>query len=76
MIIKIQTLIKEILTGDTGTPMELAAKLGVSERMLFKYIEIIKTEFNAPVKYNRITKTYYFESPGNLDLKWRKKNNE
>jgi hypothetical protein len=73
MIIKIQQLIEYIHTGDTGSPNEIAIKLGVSERMVFKYIEIIRNEFKAPVKYNRISKTYFFETSGNLDLRWRKK---
>ena len=73
MIIKIQQLIDVIHLGDTGTPKDISEKLGVSERMIFKYIEIIKTEFNAPVKYNRLSKTYFFENDGKLDLRWQKK---
>jgi hypothetical protein len=73
MIIKIQQLIDIIHLGDTGTPKDISEKLGVSERMIFKYIEIIKTEFNAPVKYNRLSKTYFFENDGKLDLRWQKK---
>ena len=74
MIIKIQQLIEYIHEGATGSPNEIAIKLGVSERMVFKYIDIIRTEFKAPVKYNRISKTYFFETSGNLDLRWQKKN--
>ena len=73
MIIKIQQLIEAIHAGETGTPKELSCKLGVSERMVYKYIGIIKTEFKAPIKYNRFTKTYFFEGKGRLDLRWQKK---
>jgi transcriptional antiterminator len=73
MIIKIQQLIEIIHLGDTGTPKEISIKLGVSERMVYKYIGIIKTEFKAPIKYNRVTKTYFFEGKGKLDLRWQKK---
>jgi hypothetical protein len=73
MIKKIQQLIVIIHSGDTGTPKEVASKLSVSERMVFKYVDIIKNEFKAPIKYNRVTKTYYFEEQGNLDLRWQKK---
>ena len=73
MIIKIQQLIEVIHAGDTGTPKELSTKLGVSERMVYKYIGIIKTEFKAPIKYNRVAKTYFFEGKGKLDLRWQKK---
>ena len=73
MIIKIQQLIEIIHLGDTGAPKDISLQLGVSERMVYKYIEIIKTEFKAPVKYNRIRKTYFFEGNGKLDLRWQKK---
>ena len=73
MIIKIQQLIEIIHIGDTGTPKDISIKLGVSERMVYKYIGIIKTEFKAPIKYNRVTKTYFFEGKGKLDLRWQKK---
>jgi hypothetical protein len=73
MIIKIQQLIEAIHAGDTGTPKDISTKLGVSERMIYKYIQIIKTEFKAPVKYNRVTQTYFFEGKGKLDLRWQKK---
>ena len=73
MIIKIQQLIEAIHAGETGTPKELSSKLGVSERMVYKYIGIIKTEFKAPIKYNRLTKTYFFEAKGRLDFVGRRK---
>jgi hypothetical protein len=73
MIIKIQQLIEAIHAGDTGTPKDISTKLGVSERMVYKYIQIIKTEFKAPVKYNRVTQTYFFEGKGKLDLRWQSK---
>jgi hypothetical protein len=73
MIVKIQQLIEEIHQCETGAPKDIAEKLGVSERMVYKYIEIIKTEFKAPIKYNRVNKTYFFEGKGKLDLRWQKK---
>jgi transcriptional antiterminator len=72
MIVNIQKLIALIHSGNTGSPKTLAEKLGVSERMIYKYIDIIKTDFKAPVKYNRSSKTYYFKTNGKLDLRWQK----
>ncbi len=74
MIVKIQKLIECIHAGNTVAPKTIAEKLGISERMIYKYIDIIKADFKAPVKYNRSTKTYYFESKGKLDLRWQKDN--
>ena len=72
MILKIQQLIELIHSADTGTPKFISIRLKISERMVYKYIEIIKNEFNAPVRYNRLTKTYYFEGDGKLDLHWQR----
>jgi transcriptional antiterminator len=73
MIGKIQKLIEDIHSGNTGSPKEISQKLGVSERMVYKYIEIIKVEFKAPVKYSRLNQTYFFELEGKLDLRWKNK---
>lgn len=56
----------------TGTPSELAEKLGISERMVYKYIDDLKEEFNAPVKYSRSERTYFYDGEGHLHLFWEK----
>ena len=72
MIGNIQKLIEDIHLGKTGSPKDISEKLGVSERMIYRYIEIIKIEFKAPVKYSRLNQTYFFEIDGQLDLQWKK----
>ena len=67
----IQLLIEFIDSGNTGTPKKLAKQLGISERMLFKYLDILKSEFEAPIKYNRLKQTYYFTEKGSIDLRWQ-----
>lgn len=44
----------------TGTPKELAKRLGISERMLYHYIEGLNTTQN--VKFCRKRKSYIFKS--------------
>ena len=66
------TLTKLIEHRTTGSPSELASKLGISERMVYKYIEDLKMEFNAPVKYSRKERTYYYDGDGYLHLYWQK----
>jgi hypothetical protein len=44
--------------------------------MVYKYIAILKTEFNAPVKYDRVNKTYFFEEKGKLNLNWQEENED
>jgi hypothetical protein len=52
----------------------LAKKLAVSERMIYKYLDILKSEFNAPINYNRSIQSYYFTEAGSLDLRWQEEN--
>ena len=44
----------------TGTPFELSRKLHISVRQTFLMLEQLK-EFDAPLKYNRSSKNYYYE---------------
>lgn len=67
----IQLLIELIEQKNTGTPADLSKKLAVSERMIYKYLDILKSEFNAPIKFNRSLKSYYFTEAGTLDLRWK-----
>ncbi|MBN2681471.1 MAG: HTH domain-containing protein [Bacteroidales bacterium] len=59
-----------IQTKATGAPVDLAKKLGVSERTVYELIKFIKHEMSAPVKYSRIQRTYYFEREGKLICGW------
>jgi transcriptional antiterminator len=67
----IQLLIELIEHKKTGNPADLSKKLAVSERMIYKYLDILKTEFNAPIKYNRANQSYFFNEDGSIDLRWQ-----
>lgn len=55
--------LKELIEKErTGTPKELAKRLGISERMLFRYIENLKTS-EKPIAFCRRRKTYVFSTP-------------
>ena len=71
MIIKIQQLIEAIHAGETGTPKELSSKLGVSERMVYNYLDVLKNEFGAPIRYSRAMKSYFFTEEGKTELRWQ-----
>jgi predicted DNA-binding transcriptional regulator YafY len=47
----------------TGTPSELAGKIGISERSTYEYIRLMK-DFGAPVLYSRQRKSYYYQQEG------------
>jgi predicted DNA-binding transcriptional regulator YafY len=67
----LMTIIDLIQERNTGTPKELAKKVKISERMVYKYMDELKQEFNAPVKYDKNHKTYYFNGSGVLKLHWQ-----
>lgn len=56
--------------NNTGTPAKLAAKLEISERTLYLILDFMKSELGAPIKYNRIQRTYYYAKEGKLLLAW------
>lgn len=51
----------------TGTPFELSKKLHISVRQTFVMLEQLK-EFDAPLKYNRCSKNYYYEFDFDLTI--------
>lgn len=72
-IVKLKEFIELISNGNTGTPKQVASKLGVSDRLVFFYVSTLKKEFFAPIKYCRKRKTYYFTEKGKIDLNWQRK---
>lgn len=47
----------------TGTPAQLADKIGLSERSTYEYIRLMKN-FGAPVVYSRERQSYYYLQEG------------
>jgi transcriptional antiterminator len=71
-IIKIKQFIQLVEKQRTGSPKEVAVKLGVSNRMIHNYVQLLKTSFNAPIEYNRYKKSYHFYSDGFFAWEWCK----
>ena len=57
----IKKLHEFILTERTGSPKELANKLGVSERTVYSYISFMKVEMNAPIVFDNQKGNYFYE---------------
>lgn len=55
----------------TGTPKQLAARLNISDRSVFEYLNLMK-DLGAPIKYSREKQSYYYEEDGLLQLKFKK----
>jgi hypothetical protein len=67
----LQKMIDSIAQENTGNPLQFASDLNVSERAIYKYISLMRSEFNAPIKYCRKRKSYCFTENGSLDLTWQ-----
>jgi predicted DNA-binding transcriptional regulator YafY len=71
MILKVKdqldTLHQVIENGSTGTPAELAQRLGVTDRTLRNYISQL-CELGAPIEYSRANQTYYYIRPVGFKL--------
>jgi len=59
-LIRLDHLIKR---KSTGSPLELANKMEISERSLYEYISLLK-RLNAPIKYCKTRQSYYYTSNG------------
>ncbi|TAE30466.1 MAG: HTH domain-containing protein [Cytophagales bacterium] len=53
-----------IRTRATGTPEQMAERLGVSRSTWFNYVAVLKTDMNFPIEYDRQAQTYYYTRPG------------
>lgn len=73
-IVKIKYFIHLIEKERTGSAKVAAEKVGVSERMIFNYVNILKNELNAPINYSREKQSFVFTSNGKLFWKWVKEN--
>jgi predicted DNA-binding transcriptional regulator YafY len=56
------------------TPKELAKKLGVSERTVYRIIRDMK-DLGCPIYYDIQSECYCYETPGRLYIKFFAKNN-
>lgn len=56
-----------IQSKSTGTPEELAAKLNISQRQLYRILHYLK-EMDAPVSYCKCRKTYFYQKKFNINL--------
>ncbi len=64
---RLQQLHQRIEQANTGTPKELAHFMNISERLLYNLIEELK-DINAPIRYNRSSKTYYYNDDFQLQI--------
>lgn len=60
-IIRIERIHNLIRTRSTGTPAELAEKLGISKSQCYGMIKELREEFDAPIYYSRKERSYCYK---------------
>lgn len=53
----------------TGTPMQLARRLGVSRASVFRYLNELKS-VGAPIQYCKVRQSYFYEYHFELEWQW------
>lgn len=57
----------------TGKPAQLAAKMGISERSIYEYLNLMK-DLGAPIKFCHFRETYYYDEEGIFAVSFFPKN--
>lgn len=69
---RIERLDALIRRKGTGTPEELADKLGISERWLYKLLRELKEEMDCPIVYDRHKHSYKYKVSGKIVVGFQK----
>ena len=64
---RLKKIHKMINSENTGSPAELAKRLHISVRQTYLLIEMLR-EMDAPILFNRRTKTYYYSKDYELTI--------
>ena len=57
----------------TGSPKELAQKLGISERAWYKLRDELVNELGVPLAYCPVRRTYYYAEEGEIVFQFRRR---
>jgi predicted DNA-binding transcriptional regulator YafY len=67
---RIERINNLIASKATGCPNTLAKKMGISKRMVYKYLAVMEL-MGAQINYNSFRKTYYYEKGGRFNFKFQ-----
>lgn len=73
---RIRRLDAMIRRKNTGPPEQLAQKLGISERWLYKFLRELREEFNCPIKYDYYRQSYVYEKRGRIMMGFKNLSHE
>ncbi len=60
---RVEKIDRLIQRKSTGTPSELASNIGISESMLYNYLQFMR-QSGAPIEYSKRRKTYFYRHNG------------
>ncbi|MBK6836667.1 MAG: HTH domain-containing protein [Bacteroidetes bacterium] len=63
--------INDLIKKRHGNAKQIAERIEISERTVYKYIAYMKDELKAPIIFNSFKNRYEFESNGEIDIKWK-----
>jgi predicted DNA-binding transcriptional regulator YafY len=69
--VRLQTIDRLIRIKGTGPPRQLAGKLGISERALYDFLELMK-DMGAPITYNKNRQSYMYKEDGGFEMLFKK----
>jgi predicted DNA-binding transcriptional regulator YafY len=68
---RLETVDYLIRSQSTGTPQNLSKRLGMSERSLYHFLDVMRS-LGAPIAYCKSRKTYYYEENGSISVRFKK----
>jgi len=69
-IVKLDRMHNLIRRKATGTPDELARRIGLSKSRLYQILSYLREEMHAPIIYNRYNCSYEYEFNTNFNLEF------
>jgi ACT domain-containing protein len=72
---KLQRIDQLIRMKATGSPQELAKRLGLAPSTIYQYLDIMKNVLNAPIKYCVHKRSYIYEEDVRLFIGFKNRNN-
>ncbi|WP_052353889.1 hypothetical protein [Flectobacillus major] len=69
---RLNYLDKLIKQKATGTPKELAQKLGITERAWYKFRDELVNDLHLPIDYCPYTRSYVYTEEGSFEIGFRK----
>lgn len=67
---RLERIDRLIQTKATGTPTKLASRIGISERCVYKYLNLMK-DFGAPIKFDNGRQSYYYDEEGYFKISFK-----